>query len=361
MFCHKCGFKLVSGSIFCSRCGTRVPPEILEEMEREAGVSEPEQIIKPEIKAEPESKTEPATVVVSEPELKPEVKVEPELKTEPKAEPEPEITTRLKPEPESKPEQNPASEAKPEIKLEPAPESKPEPPAVRVYIPLTVTEQQIKAEDTVVVRHECLEEPMQLTLHGDMRDGMKLRLTNAKTKRTLSGAKQIAIIVFHVVPYGTRIMKDSPKPSEAQTAARQTPVYRELPKTPARKTVSFAPVSSQIAFQLCAESELKTGFQFGGADDEGSVDIEPSAMTLYKKSKGVALAFGAIGSAIEGKGKLVATIRPADIASFEKNTNGGKFRDYRIHLKDGRLLKISFATLQLNSVLSATDQFLSQI
>ena len=106
---------------------------------------------------------------------------------------------------------------------------------------------------------------------------------------------------------------------------------------------------------------MKTGFQFGGADDEGSVDIAPSAMTLYRKSKGVALAFGAIGSAIEGKGKLVATIRPADIASFEKNTNGGKFRDYRIHLKDGRLLKISFTTLQLNSVLSAADQFLSQI
>ena len=38
MFCHKCGSKLVSGALFCSRCGTRVPPEIVEEMEQTVSV-----------------------------------------------------------------------------------------------------------------------------------------------------------------------------------------------------------------------------------------------------------------------------------------------------------------------------------
>ena len=47
----------------------------------------------------------------------------------------------------------------------------------------------------------------------------------------------------------------------------------------------------------------KTGCQFGGTDDEGTVEISPSEMTIYKKSKAVGLAFGAIGSAIAGKGK----------------------------------------------------------
>ncbi len=105
----------------------------------------------------------------------------------------------------------------------------------------------------------------------------------------------------------------------------------------------------------------KTGFQFGGTDDEGTVEISPSEMTIYKKSKAVGLAFGAIGSAIAGKGKPFASIRPANIASYEKNLRNGRFQDYRIHLRDGRLLKLSFVSMQLSSLLSAADAFLSQV
>ncbi len=73
------------------------------------------------------------------------------------------------------------------------------------------------------------------------------------------------------------------------------------------------------------------------------------------------MAFGAIGSALEGKGKLLASIRPEDIASYEKNTKNGRFQDYQIHLKDGRVLKVGFVSNKLETILFDMDQFLSQI
>ena len=73
------------------------------------------------------------------------------------------------------------------------------------------------------------------------------------------------------------------------------------------------------------------------------------------------MTFGAIGSAIEGKGKQVAVIRPQEIASFEKNMKNGRFSDYQIHLKDGRLLKLSFLGFNPDASVRAADSFLTQI
>lgn len=374
MFCHKCGAKLISGALFCSKCGTRVPEEIVQEMEGTASAfTEPDPVPTHPIavKAGPEPAPEP----IPEPETVPASEAKPESVSTPKPEAKPEPAPELKPEPEPepklepKPEPEPKLEPKPEPELipepEPEPEAKPEPeslPEEKVYLLVTVTDEQLQREETIVLREDCLEEPMQLTLRKGMKDGMKLRLTNAKTKPAPNGAKRVAVVSLRVIQSTPKakalvekpVMAPSGSPSGQKAEAPQPPV-RTIP-TP-RKEASFTPIRSNCQFQLCPENELKTGYKFGGTDKEGTIEIAPSALTVYGKSKGVALAFGVIGSAIEGKGKLLETIRPEAIASFKKANRN----DYRIHLKDGRVLKVVFLSIQLEAVLSAVDQFLSQI
>lgn len=237
-------------------------------------------------------------------------------------------------------------------------------PEEKIYLPVTVTYTQLLQEETLLLQDEQLAEPLQLTLRKGMKDGMRLRLTNAKTVPAANGAKRIAVVKLFVVGGPSAASKTEPTPAQPpvrQAAAQPTAPQPPVRQTPPRKTVSFASIHSACNFQLCAEGALVTGYKFGGADEGGTIDIAPSGLTLYRKSKAVGLAFGAIGSAIEGKGKQFATIRPEDIKSFEKNTKNGRFLDYRIHLKDGRVLKVSFITTQLDSVISAADKFLSQI
>ncbi|MDO4851786.1 MAG: zinc ribbon domain-containing protein [Clostridia bacterium] len=383
MFCHKCGAKLVNGALFCSKCGTRVPEEIVKEMEGTAASSTPVSVSPSSSLQEPEpvptSVSEPESEPEPMPEPEPEPMPEPEPKSEPMSEPEPEpapepaqesepepepmpepvpapapvhVPTPV-PEPEPAPEPEPESEPTPEPEPGPARESEPVPvpvPEEKIYLPVTVTYSQLQQEETLLLQDEQLAEPLQLTLRKGMKHGMRLRLTNAKTVPAANGAKRIAVVKLFVVGGPSAAAKTEPTP--AQPPVRQTPP---------RKTVSFAPIHSACNFQLCAEGALVTGYKFGGADEGGTIDIAPSGLTLYRKSMAVGLAFGAIGSAIEGKGKQIATIRPEDIKSFEKNTKNGRFLDYRIHLKDGRVLKVSFVAAQLDSVISAADKFLSQI
>ena len=78
-----------------------------------------------------------------------------------------------------------------------------------------------------------------------------------------------------------------------------------------------------------------------GGDDEGNVDVYPDRVELFRKSKGVALAFGAIGSAIEGKGKLYYTLTPAQVARHGKQTTKkGELAYYEFWLRDGRMLRL---------------------
>ena len=375
MFCHKCGAKLVNGALFCSKCGTRVPEEIVKEMEGTAAFSKP-------VSVSPSSslpESEPVPTFVPEPES------EPEPIPEPEPEPAPEPAQESEPTPEPVPAPAPVHVPTPVPEPEPAPEPEPKPepvpvpvPEEKIYLPVTVTYTQLQQEETLLLQDEQLAEPLQLTLRKGMKDGMRLRLTNAKTVPAANGAKRIAVVKLFVVGGPSAAAKTGPTPAQppvrqaaAQPTAPQPPVRQAaaqptapqppVRQTPPRKTVSFASIHSACNFQLCAEGALVTGYKFGGADEGGTIDIAPSGLTLYRKSKAVGLAFGAIGSAIEGKGKQFATIRPEDIKSFEKNTKNGRFLDYRIHLKDGRVLKVSFVTAQLDSVISAADKFLSQI
>lgn len=132
---------------------------------------------------------------------------------------------------------------------------------------------------------------------------------------------------------------------------------------------SFQPLFSQskihIMFQLVANGMLKTGYHFGGNDLEGYIEIVPSSFTLYKKSKAVSLAFGAIGSAIEGKGKPLETIQRASVASFQKLRNKhGAVLGYTMLLQDGRVFKMTFVTMKPykdgDLHVSILDRFLTQ-
>lgn len=365
MFCHKCGAKLVNGALFCSKCGTRVPEEIVKEMEGTTASSKPVSVSPSSSLPEPE----PVPTFVPEPESEPEPIPEPEPEPAPEpvqeSEPEPEPVPAPAPVHVPTPEPEPEPAPEPEPKSEPTPEPVPVPvPEEKIYLPVTVTYTQLQQEETLLLQDEQLAEPLQLTLRKGMKDGMRLRLTNAKTVPAANGAKRIAVVKLFVVGGPSAASKTEPTPAQPpvrQAAAQPTAPQPPVRQTPPRKTVSFAPIHSACNFQLCAEGALVTGYKFGGADEGGTIDIAPSGLTLYRKSKAVGLAFGVIGSAIEGKGKQIAAIRPEDIKSFEKNTKNGRFLDYRIHLKDGRVLKVSFAAAQLDSVISAADKFLSQI
>lgn len=430
MFCHLCGGKLVSGARFCSRCGAPVPLEILEEMETAAPTPAPEPAPAPE----PEPKPQPA----------PKSEPDPEPEPEPVPEPEPEPVPEPEPQPVPEPEPEPAPE--PEPQPEPAPQPAPELPPEKILLPLTVTRAQLEQREVMVLEHEALEAPLQITLRPEMKDGMRLRLTNAKVKPSSSGAKRTMVLAIHVeapkvkkaapqlpaeeytvhvtvnaaqikaqewievtdpaLPQPARVqlrfnMKTgtklhlpdvavTPAPSgaertlivqlhvlgsvsqaEPQTAPRTAPEPTRHETTPVRpirepqpeprKTVSFAPVSIRTTFQLCPEGQLKTGFKMGGADDEGCIDLEPAKMTVYRKSKMVGAAFGLIGSAIEGKGKLLATIRPEGISSFSKEEKKRHLVQYYIHLKDGQVLKVDLAGSRTEQLQYALDQFLSQV
>jgi len=358
MFCHYCGKKLVSGARFCSWCSTPVPAEILEEAARasggpaEAAAAAPEPVRKPV----PEPAEAPAPGPVKEPEPEsPKMPPAPVKEPEPASEPEPE-PPRLPPAPVKEPE--PASEPEPEPpKMPPAPVKEPEPdlPEEEILVTLPVTGEQIEKGETVVLRHSALLEPMNLTLRKGMKEMTRLKLTNAKMK-PVPGKKPVLVVRIHVKPSAV-----PPAPPKPATQPVQPPKAPPAAQAPARKTVSFAPVTFPCAFQLCPQGSLKTGYRFGGADDEGNIDLSPSCMTVYRKSKMVGAAFGIIGSAIEGKGKQIADVRPQDISSFEKEAKKHNVYEYRIYLKDRQVLKLLAQDSRKVSVISAVDRFLSQV
>ena len=461
MFCHLCGAKLITGARFCSKCGSLVPPEVWEEAPAASAASAPAAAPAPEPVLRQASAPEFAAVVAPAAPA-PEPKPEPTPASAPKPEPKPEPVPVAEPVPAPKPEPKP--EPVPVAEPAPAPVPDPEPvravaeelPEEKIYLPLMVTRDQVQQEQTVVLRHDALAAPMQFKLRKTMKDGMRLRLTNAKLNPSSSGAPRLLVVELHVeapapaqeppkteevttvrasvtpaqvaageairvnhsrLAYPAEVRLDPAmgkitkkrvwgaifKPNvgssdtvqvlqavievvdpvvreekapvrrstgaasatvasaAARSAAQPTSKRTNAQPEPSRKAASFVPVEARCAFQLCPERELKTGYHFGGNDDEGNVDIAPSRLTLYKKSKAVGLAFGAIGSAIEGKGKQFAVVRPEDIVSHEKTTKNGRFQDYRVHLKDGRILKLAFIERRMDPILSAMDQFLAQV
>ena len=244
------------------------------------------------------------------------------------------------------------------VEASPARRETPAPAEEEYTVRVSVTAEQIKAEERIEVSDSALAKPLHIRLRFNMQNGSKLRIPSAELKPSSTGAKRTLIVVLQVRESPAQAASTQP----VRTGATRTaPPVSQTPAETPRRTVSFAPVSFQDGFQLCPEGQLKTGFKMGGADDMGYIDLEPAGMTVYRKSKAVGMAFGLIGSAIEGKGKLLATIRPEDIASFEKEERKKNQIFYWIHLKDGQLLKVNVIGAWREAHLDAMDRFLSQV
>jgi len=107
-------------------------------------------------------------------------------------------------------------------------------------------------------------------------------------------------------------------------------------------TVSgFAMLASQAcSYKIAVESDFKK-FEFGGMP-EGTVEIYDDRLEFFSKNKMVKLAFGMIGSALSGKGKVDITI-PAFMV--RRDTVINQKNVFRFYLTDGRL-----AYIQLNGL-----------
>ena len=94
-------------------------------------------------------------------------------------------------------------------------------------------------------------------------------------------------------------------------------------------------------------------YRFGG-NPEGTLELYEDRIDVFKKSKVVSSAFGAIGSAIEGKGKPEASISKEMITNYKKNKNN----KYVLYLKDGNVLDVTITGLSKKESIKAMDDFL---
>ena len=130
-------------------------------------------------------------------------------------------------------------------------------------------------------------------------------------------------------------------PTRSATPSAPTPAPRVSTPTPASRPAASTALlaTSHCVFRL-AEAEKLNSFKMGG-DDNGNVDVYGDRLEIFKKSAGVAMAFGAIGSAIEGKGKLFFTLTPAMVSRYQPmQDRKGNTVGYTFTLRDGRMLRL---------------------
>lgn len=112
--------------------------------------------------------------------------------------------------------------------------------------------------------------------------------------------------------------------------------------------------SGQCVYKVAPDSEFGK-FEFGGMP-EGTVEIYGDRLHFFKKSKAVALAFGSIGSALNGKGKEDAVVFRRDVrfdtVMVEKNL-------FRFYLTDGRRAYIQLAGHGAREGAAAMRRFLN--
>ena len=94
----------------------------------------------------------------------------------------------------------------------------------------------------------------------------------------------------------------------------------------------------QCAFCL---GPAATAGKYGIGDiKQGSIDIFADHIDVFQKSMAVRVMFGAIGSAIEGKGKPTYTIYKNQVVSYAV-----KKRNYYLYLNDGNALFVTLGGL----------------
>ena len=250
--------------------------------------------------------------------------------------------------------------------------SEPEPEPERITINLTVTSEQLQNGETILINDDRMLAPLALQLSKEMKDGIKMRLSNARMAPAPGGAKRELVAHLHVLEVKPQPPENHKEPNNSQRSVQsdtsstsqsnnasgwvQTSQSTHVPKPEERKKILIAD-SIPCGFLFAKPGKSTDGYHYGG-NDGGAVSIYSHQLVLYRKSKMVGAAFGVIGSAIEGRGKQYATIPREDVSSFEKRYNKkGRVQDYLLHFRDGRTLKIIYYGKD-NSFESAMDQFL---
>lgn len=150
----------------------------------------------------------------------------------------------------------------------------------------------------------------------------------------------------------------APQPAAYPPAPAAQPPVAPPQSAPVPLSQPAATGSAFLASQACSykvamESEFKK-FEFGGMP-EGTVDIYEDRLEFFLKSKMVRMAFGAIGSALSGKGKPDITIY-GHMVRRETVTN--QKNAFRFYLTDGRLTMIYLGGLSSKDAQDAMRRFL---
>ena len=238
----------------------------------------------------------------------------------------------------------------------------------------TVTEQQVRNEEVIRIEDSRLPRAVSFRLAADTADGEVYRLSasagnsyfepfqvvvHVESKASSFGASGTDTAAASTLLFsGTRSSRSAA--SASGTSHTPTPVptpgYRPTPAPAPSYKPAPAPApepapepmgggsSAFAATDRCifrlAEADKLNGFKMGG-DDNGNVDVYGDRLELFRKSTGVALAFGAIGSAIEGKGKLFLTLRPDMVTLTQPmEDKKGRLCGFVFTLRDGRMLRL---------------------
>ncbi len=114
-------------------------------------------------------------------------------------------------------------------------------------------------------------------------------------------------------------------------------------------------VSAKCIFFFGPEVQLGK-FRMGG-NPEGTVDIYDDHIDIFKKSRAVAILFGAIGSAMAGKGKAETSILKSSVMNYRSDNKGS----YWLYLQGGNVLYIDLMGFSTKPAQAAMLSFLMEI
>lgn len=109
-------------------------------------------------------------------------------------------------------------------------------------------------------------------------------------------------------------------------------------------------INAKCSFKYGTEEENKK-FKFGGTP-EGTVDIYDDRIEVFQKSMAVAVMFGAIGSAVQGKGKPAFTVQTTDVVSYNKI---GIYHVFK--LRDGKVFELCINGFSTKAAEAAVEAF----
>jgi hypothetical protein len=221
----------------------------------------------------------------------------------------------------------------------------------------TVTKRQVQAGERIQFIHERLPRKISLTLNPATENGALLVISPGRGKSSFEEFYLRLLVVPDEepeepedgtvrVPLPLRQPAPAPQPAYNPPQPAYNPPAPQPAYAPPAPQPAPAPVPSGTLlasggcnFRLTTPDKLSS-FRMGG-DDFGNMDVYSDRIELFKKSAGVAVAFGMIGSAIEGKGKSFFTLWPAQVVRVEKVLNKkGALAWYVFSLNDGRALRL---------------------